>query len=130
MRKLLYIVVILWVAAFIWQTIAHAKILFPPFPFDHNGSLMDCGLNLRTADNSARHRTAFSKSFVAASRTARPSTLTRRSQRKKPPTCAKIPTAFGGAEFFSRQPSALKGMKIPPARREVPRNRAHDLSGR
>ena len=72
MRKLLYIVVILWVAAFIWQTIAHAKILVPPFPFDHNGSLME--LNLRTADNSARHRTAFSKSFVTASRTARPST--------------------------------------------------------
>ena len=69
MRKLIYIIAIVWVAAFIWQTIAHAKILFPPLPFDHNG-----GLNLRTADNSARHRTAFSKSFVTASRTARPST--------------------------------------------------------
>jgi len=41
MRRLLYMVAILWVAAFIWQTIAHAKILFPPFPFDHNGSLME-----------------------------------------------------------------------------------------
>jgi len=39
MRKLIYIVAILWVAAFIWQTIAHAN---PPFPFDHNGgSLME-----------------------------------------------------------------------------------------
>jgi len=37
MRKLVYIIAIVWVAAFIWQTIAHAN---PPFPFDHNGSLM------------------------------------------------------------------------------------------
>jgi len=35
MRKLVYIVAVLWVAAFIWQTIAHAN---PPVPFDHNGT--------------------------------------------------------------------------------------------
>jgi len=39
MRKLIYIIAILWVAAFVWQTIAHAEILFPPFPFNHNGIL-------------------------------------------------------------------------------------------
>jgi hypothetical protein len=38
MRKLIYVIAILWVAAFVWQTIAHAK---PPFPFDHNGSLIE-----------------------------------------------------------------------------------------
>jgi hypothetical protein len=70
MRKLIYIIAIVWVAAFIWQTIAHAKTPLPPFPFDHNGSLMELGLNLRTADNSARHRAVFSKSFVTASRGA------------------------------------------------------------
>jgi len=41
MRKLIYIVAILWVAAFIWQTIAHAEILFPPFSFDRDGSVME-----------------------------------------------------------------------------------------
>jgi len=44
MRKLICIIAIVWVAAFIWQTIAHAKTPLPPFPFDHNGSLMELWL--------------------------------------------------------------------------------------
>jgi hypothetical protein len=33
-------------------------------------------------------------------------------QKRTLATCAKVPTALGGTDLFSRQPSALKGVKV------------------
>ena len=42
MRNLIYIIAILWVAAFVWQTIAHAENSLSPVPVQSQGdSLME-----------------------------------------------------------------------------------------
>jgi hypothetical protein len=50
-RALLYVVAVLWILAFVWQTIAHAEAM-APIRLNHNGSSMTGVLDFDTGHKS------------------------------------------------------------------------------